>query len=121
MRTCVGCRTVEQQATLVRVAFVDGVLAVAAHGGRGAYLHPSRGCAERAGRGGLARALRRAVGGDDLARVVSSLSRPDDIRVAAGDRTNENGPGQGPEEAVEISPRSTSPKAEDQRSEDASL
>jgi hypothetical protein len=111
---------VADPASLVRLAFIDGVLVARARGGRGVYVHDAR-CLERAGLGGLARALRQQVGADDLARIVSSLSRPDDNHAGDGDRPDEFGPGQGREEAVETSPRTTSPKREDQRSEDARL
>jgi predicted RNA-binding protein YlxR (DUF448 family) len=112
MRTCVGCRAVEPQSALVRVAVVDGKLAIAARGGRGAWLHPRPTCAREAGRGGLSRALKAQVGGDDVARVVASLSPSDGDLV-------EKGAGQAGATAVKSTPRT--PELEDQATEDARL
>ena len=53
VRTCLGCRTRDAQANLVRVVARDSVLVVDLHGsepGRGAYVHPRRDCAEQASR-----------------------------------------------------------------------
>lgn len=65
VRTCVGCRERAPQASLLRVAFVEGQ-AVADVGrrrpGRGTYIHPSTSCARSAmERGGFARAFRAQV------------------------------------------------------------
>jgi predicted RNA-binding protein YlxR (DUF448 family) len=109
----VGCRAVEPQAQLVRVALVNGALARAPRGGRGAWLHARAACIEAAGRGALARALRGAVHGEDVARVMSSLSRDDDD-------LSENGAGHDRAAAVEITPRFT-PSTEDQPNQDARL
>jgi len=87
-RTCVGCRIVASQHLLVRVAFdgprlvVDRPRRVA---GRGAYIHPLTECITAAGRGGIARSLRRAVKPDDVKRIVAEMSRTDDIAAAIGD------------------------------------
>ncbi|MCA9678300.1 MAG: YlxR family protein [Kofleriaceae bacterium] len=63
-RTCVGCRKVAPQRELVRVC-LDGSQIVVdearRHPGRGAWVHPSRGCVHNAARGGLARSFRKAV------------------------------------------------------------
>lgn len=64
VRTCVGCRRKDQQDALVRiVATPEGVVVDPRHRlpGRGAYLHPSIECVERAvKRGAVHHALRRA-------------------------------------------------------------
>ena len=47
LRTCVGCRSQDDQANLVRVVACDGALVVDRHrsrSGRGAYVHPVRAC-----------------------------------------------------------------------------
>ena len=63
VRTCLGCRQAVAQATLVRVRVGDGarvVLDVKRSGGRGAWLHGSGGCLDRAvKRRAFARAFRR--------------------------------------------------------------
>jgi predicted RNA-binding protein YlxR (DUF448 family) len=66
-RTCVGCRTHEESAALLRIAYLpqhDPFLipdVAGKLGGRGLWLHPSAGCVRKALRGGFARALRREV------------------------------------------------------------
>jgi predicted RNA-binding protein YlxR (DUF448 family) len=56
IRTCVGCRQAEGKRDMIRVVRnVEGRIAVDPTGranGRGAYLHPSRLCWEKALRGG---------------------------------------------------------------------
>jgi predicted RNA-binding protein YlxR (DUF448 family) len=65
VRTCVGCREAAPQSELVRFATVDGrvVPDPAKHlPGRGAWLHPSPSCLERAlARRAFNRAFRRPV------------------------------------------------------------
>lgn len=66
-RTCVGCRTVDEQPRLRRVtADAAGRLrfdpGAARQPGRGAYVHPQQKCLEAAlARGGFARSFRRKV------------------------------------------------------------
>lgn len=66
-RTCVGCRSQEDSAALLRIAYVPDhepclVPDLAGKlGGRGLWLHPRGGCVRKALRGGFARALRREV------------------------------------------------------------
>ena len=64
-RTCVGCRAVVAQDELTRFVLVHGILTpdpARSHPGRGAWLHPNRGCLDLAvKRGGFARSLRRRV------------------------------------------------------------
>ncbi len=89
MRTCVGCRTVDAQASLVRLAaegsrlVVDRPRRVA---GRGAYVHVR--CLANLNRGQIARTLKRAVDDGDVKRIVFELSLSSDN---SGDRTIRNG------------------------------
>ena len=94
-RTCVGCRNPDDQSALVRLA-ADGargdgagrivVDAKRLRPGRGAYVH--RGCASKLEKGQIARTLKRAVDGRDVAAIVSELSSDGDN---SGDRTIQNG------------------------------
>lgn len=64
LRTCVGCRRVVSQATLLRVVLSDGTVVVdeeRRRPGRGAWVHRERACVQNAARGGLQRSFRRAV------------------------------------------------------------
>jgi|SRR5688572_3551389 len=76
-RTCVGCRTVLAKRTLIRIVRrADGV-AVDLSGklaGRGAYIHNSRSCWERALKGGLANALKTALTTEDRHRLDEFMS-----------------------------------------------
>ena len=69
---CVGCGRRAPQQELIRFVAQDGVLVAGRRApGRGAYTCASLACYERAAaRGGLARALRRAV------RIDPTLARP---------------------------------------------
>jgi predicted RNA-binding protein YlxR (DUF448 family) len=61
IRTCVGCGTRAAKSDLLRVVAVDGQIVAdptARRPGRGAYLHPSLDCVERARR---RRAIPRAL------------------------------------------------------------
>src|SRR5262249_1289603 len=79
MRTCVGCRAVDAQRALVRVAWVSSRLVMGRHApGRGVYLHARPGCIEAALRGGIARSLRRAMSPEELRRLATNLSPTDD-------------------------------------------
>ena len=69
MRTCVGCRRVVPQSALVRVVCEDGLAIVdeaRRRVGRGAWVHPTRACANNAARGGLSRSFKRAIDGTAL-------------------------------------------------------
>lgn len=60
-RTCVGCRDVMPKRSLIRIVRApDGVRPdlTGKAAGRGAYLHNSRGCWERALKGALSAALK---------------------------------------------------------------
>ncbi len=77
IRTCVGCGTRAAKSDLLRVVAVDGEVVAdpaARRPGRGAYLHPSQDCLERARRRrAIARALR-ATGSLSDGGLVSYLA-----------------------------------------------
>src|SRR5581483_6623911 len=78
VRTCVGCRRTAATSELVRLARrPDGELAIGAGPGRGAWLcrpPAATACLDEAQRrGALARALRTAVGDDEVQRVRAKL------------------------------------------------
>ena len=71
-RTCVGCREVSGKRTFTRIVRTPDGVFVDPSGkaaGRGAYLHNSRSCWERALRGPLARALRTELTSEDRERL----------------------------------------------------
>ena len=77
IRTCVGCGTRAAKSDLLRVVAVDGEIVVdpaARRPGRGAYLHPSKDCLERARR---RRAIPRAL------RVTGPLADDGLVRYLA--------------------------------------
>lgn len=85
-RTCVGCRAQDARAELVRFAY-DGERLVldprARLGGRGVWVHGTRGCLDRAIRGGgFAKVLRAKAPfvTDELVRLVRTDA---EVRVAA--------------------------------------
>lgn len=77
IRTCVGCRAAVPQRELVRVA-VAGQRAVAdlrrRLPGRGAYVHARPACLAAAGKGGLARSLRRTVTRAELEGLARAVA-----------------------------------------------
>jgi uncharacterized protein len=78
IRTCVGCGAKTSPAELVRLRAVAGEVRVdtARSGGRGAWLHASGACLERAGRRrAFGRALRDAGVRADLASLRDVLTR----------------------------------------------
>lgn len=107
VRTCVGCRATAPQAELVRVAVVAGhAVADAARraGGRGAWLHPRPECLAGAGKGGLARSLRRSVSRAEVEAIGrgAGIANPAAIGRRRADLTSTTG--QGREDAVESLP-----------------
>jgi predicted RNA-binding protein YlxR (DUF448 family) len=74
VRTCIGCRTREEKARLLRIIARDGDVAVdyrQIEPGRGAYLHPRPECLERAlKRRSLGRALRSEIDGQRAAVTI---------------------------------------------------
>jgi uncharacterized protein len=96
LRTCVGCRAAVPQRELLRLAVVGEALVADPRrraGGRGVYLHRRPDCLRAAGRGGLARALKRSVSRAQL-----------DAIAAATDAASQGGAN-----AVERAPHLTSP------------
>jgi len=75
LRTCVGCRRVVPQATMLRIVLSDGT-AIAdeerRRPGRGAWVHRTRSCVQNAARGGLQRSFRKPV--DPTALVSFALA-----------------------------------------------
>lgn len=84
-RTCVGCREVGGKRTFTRIVRTpDGVLIDPSSkaAGRGAYLHNSRSCWERALKGSLARALRTELTSEDRERLEQfAASLPEEKAV----------------------------------------
>ncbi|MGC3993752.1 MAG: YlxR family protein [Propionicimonas sp.] len=76
-RTCVGCRSTEPKAGLVRLVWDEASAAVVldhrqALPGRGCYLHPACGPVALKRRA-IGRALRRTVDGDQVAVLLAEL------------------------------------------------
>ena len=78
LRTCLGCRTSQARAELVRLVWdeASGAVVVDARQvlpGRGCYVHP--GCAATtARRRVVGRALRRAVDGDQVTALLAEVA-----------------------------------------------
>jgi predicted RNA-binding protein YlxR (DUF448 family) len=114
MRTCVACREIAAQATLVRIVATESRLAVDLKRrckGRGAYVHPGLTC-RGIGRGedaklasGLARSFRRGVRPGDVA-----ILRADLLGAFASDR-----------DSVERNPQNKAKDDTGSRSKDARL
>jgi len=91
-RTCIGCRARAGKSELLRVTARDGQLLIdgvpdprSRRPGRGAYLHPSAACLERAlRRRAFARALR-VPGPLDATAVGSTIEAADD-KIATEER-----------------------------------
>ncbi|MFZ4504898.1 MAG: YlxR family protein [Microbacteriaceae bacterium] len=68
VRTCIGCRTRDDRASLVRVVLAGSTVVVdptATAPGRGAWVHPTADCVNNAvSRGGFARSFRRSAAFD---------------------------------------------------------
>ena len=113
----------DAQASLVRLAFESNHLVVDRSrrlAGRGVYVHPSAACV-RAGRGGMARSMRREVAAEDIKRIASEMSPVDDNSVdpsvGESDRLPEKAAGLAAVKTVET----PLIKAKGDRSEDARL
>jgi hypothetical protein len=82
-RTCVGCRETLPKRALIRVVRTPEGVRVDPTGklaGRGAYLHDRRSCWERGIKGGLARALKVELTGQDregLRAFMAALPEPE--------------------------------------------
>jgi len=74
VRTCTGCRERGDKTELIRIVVIGGVVHVdlrQVRPGRGAYLHPSESCLDRAlKRRAIGRALRATI---DLDQVQAAL------------------------------------------------
>lgn len=73
-RTCVGCRQVVAQGQLLRLAVVDERVVPDPRRrapGRGVYVHARPDCLKAAGKGGLARSLKRGVSRPELDAIAS--------------------------------------------------
>ncbi|HEY6665024.1 MAG TPA: YlxR family protein [Propionibacteriaceae bacterium] len=77
VRTCIGCRTRDEKARLLRIVAYGGAVAIDFHQtqpGRGAYLHPRPECLERAlKRRSLGRALRSEIDGQRAAVTIQQF------------------------------------------------
>jgi uncharacterized protein len=75
IRMCAGCRGRADKAELIRIVARDGVGVLdptQTEPGRGAYLHPSRVCLERAmKRRSIGRSLRAEIDGPRTAEAIS--------------------------------------------------
>jgi uncharacterized protein len=103
MRTCAGCRAVDAQSALVRLAYAGPHLVVGRGPGRGAYIHARPACLDSAVRGGLARTLRRAVSATEVRSLAIHLS-------PTVDNPSANRPGLVGSEAVETAQTSGASK-----------
>ncbi|TMK91558.1 MAG: YlxR family protein [Actinobacteria bacterium] len=79
-RSCVGCGATAGRSTLLRTALGPGGAVVAdPHGrlsGRGAYVHPTSACVDRAiRRGSLARSLRSGIGAEEARKLREVVER----------------------------------------------
>lgn len=73
MRTCVGCRQVAPQDQLLRLAVVEERVVADPRRrapGRGVYVHAQPDCLRAAGKGGLARSLKRGVSRAELDAIA---------------------------------------------------
>lgn len=73
-RTCVGCRQVVPQGQLLRLAVVEERVVADVRRrapGRGVYVHARPDCLRAAGKGGLARSLKRGVSRAELDGIAS--------------------------------------------------
>lgn len=99
VRTCVGCRQTDSQATLLR-AVIDGAGRLSfglgrRQAGRGTYVHRIARCIDAAVKGGFARSLRRTVQVGDVAALyqlaaVSDGSQPGSRAPALSLRNQDN-------------------------------
>jgi predicted RNA-binding protein YlxR (DUF448 family) len=120
VRTCTGCRSTDAKPAMLRLVFAGPRLVVSPHGpGRGAYVHPRPACVEAAARGGLARALRRAVAPELVRRAVAEMSRPDDnLQIAELPIASRRNPaGLASAEAVETPPTDVGDRAREGRAD----
>jgi predicted RNA-binding protein YlxR (DUF448 family) len=77
-RTCLGCRSRDEKENLLRIVRdADGAVRVDPTGranGRGAYVHPSKGCIRLAmGSGGVGRALKAPLRPAEAASLMKEI------------------------------------------------
>ena len=95
-RTCVGCRQVLPKRNLIRVLRSEEGVSVDLSGklpGRGAYVHDSRACWEKALKGPLANALKTTIREQDqvpLNRFMQSLPEELEIHSEKTDPTGQS-------------------------------
>jgi predicted RNA-binding protein YlxR (DUF448 family) len=76
-RTCVGCRAVLSKRELIRIVRTSEGILVDPTGklnGRGAYIHTTKECWERALKGSLAKALRTDISEQDKAYLLGYIA-----------------------------------------------
>ena len=69
-RTCIGCRTVQEKRSLIRIVRTSEGVVIDLQGkqaGRGAYLHDQRECWQRGLDEQLARALKTEISAEEMA------------------------------------------------------
>ena len=79
-RTCVGCRTVQDKRSLIRVVRTEEGVFVDPDGkkaGRGAYLHNARSCWQKGLDGRLAHALKTEISAENLALLKEYMDTLD--------------------------------------------
>jgi len=75
-RTCVGCRSVQEKRSLIRIVRTADGVKVDPQGkmaGRGAYLHNQRSCWRRGLDDRLSRALKTTLSDEDIAGLTAHL------------------------------------------------
>ena len=75
-RTCVGCRSVHEKRSLIRIVRTPNGVKVDLQGkmaGRGAYLHNRRSCWQRGLDDRLARALKITLNDEDISGLMAYL------------------------------------------------
>lgn len=76
-RTCVGCRTVQEKRSLIRVVRSAEGVVIDLEGkksGRGAYLHNLQSCWQQGLDGRLAHALKTEISAEDMAVLKDYMS-----------------------------------------------
>jgi uncharacterized protein len=89
-RTCIGCRTVLAKKTLIRIVRTEEGVMVDPTGrapGRGAYIHGSHSCWERAMNGPVAHALKIELTDTDRQRLEDFIKTlPADLDLPTGEK-----------------------------------
>jgi uncharacterized protein len=89
-RTCIGCRTILAKKTLIRIVRTPDGVQVDPTGkapGRGAYIHGSRSCWERALKGQIGNALKTELTDTDRQNLTEFMkSLPIEPETSAGEQ-----------------------------------